>query len=149
MSAIAGVHLDPKLLTRLWTCATATRNIPTSNWRPPKRKVYQQAVDEGIAKQGEAQQAIEDAQTAYENLEAAQSSATSSASEGAAELGQAISDVTVEAEKLVEAYNTAYDAAEKSIGGQYEIWDKASSVSATSVDTLNKTLKPDQLLAGL
>ena len=104
-------------------------------------KVYQQAVDEGIAKQGEAQQAIEDAQTAYENLEAAQSSAMSSASEGAAELGQAISDVTVEAEKLVEAYNTAYDAAEKSIGGQYEIWDKASSVSATSVDKLNQNLE--------
>lgn len=49
--------------------------------------------------------------------------------------------MTVEAEKLVEAYNTAYDAAEKSIGGQYEIWDKASSVSATSVDTLNKNLE--------
>lgn len=49
--------------------------------------------------------------------------------------------MTVEAQKLVEAYNTAYDAAEKSIGGQYEIWDKASSVSATSVDTLNKNLE--------
>lgn len=49
--------------------------------------------------------------------------------------------MTGEAQKLVEAYNTAYDAAEKSIGGQYEIWDKASSVSATSVDTLNKNLE--------
>ena len=49
--------------------------------------------------------------------------------------------MTVEAQKLVEAYNTAYDAAEKSIGGQYEIWDKASSVSATSVDALNKNLE--------
>ena len=142
VSAIAGVHLDPEIADEVMNLRDSYEEYSDQQLEAAENeKVYQQAVDEGIAKQGDAQQAIEDAQTAYENLETAQSSATSSASEGAAELGQAISDVTVEAEKLVEAYNTAYDAAEKSIGGQYEIWDKASSVSATSVDTLNKNLE--------
>lgn len=142
VSAIAGVHLDPEIADEVMDLRDSYEEYSNQQLEVAENeKVYQQAVDDGIAKQGEAQQAIEDAQTAYENLEAAQSGATSSASEGAAELGQAISDVTVEAQKLVEAYNTAYDAAEKSIGGQYEIWDKASSVSATSVDTLNKNLE--------
>lgn len=142
VSAIAGVHLDPEIADEVMDLRDSYEEYSNQQLEAAENeKVYQQAVDDGIAKQGEAQQAIEDAQTAYENLEAAQSGATSSASEGAAELGQAISDVTVEAQKLVEAYNTAYDAAEKSIGGQYEIWDKASSVSATSVDTLNKNLE--------
>lgn len=142
VSAIAGVHLDPEIADEVMDLRDSYEEYSDQQLEAAENeKVYQQAVDDGIAKQGEAQQAIEDAQTAYENLEAAQSGATSSASEGAAELGQAISDVTVEAQKLVEAYNTAYDAAEKSIGGQYEIWDKASSVSATSVDALNKNLE--------
>lgn len=142
VSAIAGVHLDPEIADEVMDLRDSYEEYSNQQLEAAENeKVYQQAVDDGITKQGEAQQAIEDAQTAYENLEAAQSGATSSASEGAAELGQAISDVTVEAEKLVEAYNTAYDAAEKSIGGQYEIWDKASSVSATSVDALNKNLE--------
>ena len=142
VSAIAGVHLDPEIADEVMDLRDSYEEYFNQQLEAAENeKVYQQAVDDGIAKQGEAQQAIEDAQTAYENLEAAQSGATSSASEGAAELGQAISDVTVEAQKLVEAYNTAYDAAEKSIGGQYEIWDKASSVSATSVDALNKNLE--------
>lgn len=142
VSAIAGVHLDPEIADEVMDLRDSYEEYSNQQLEAAENeKVYQQAVDDGIAKQGEAQQAIEDAQTAYENLEAAQSGATSSASEGAAELGQAISDVTVEAQKLVEAYNTAYDAAEKSIGGQYEIWDKASSVSATSVDALNKNLE--------
>lgn len=141
VSAIAG-HLDPEIADEVMDLRDSYEEYSNQQLEAAENeKVYQQAVDDGIAKQGEAQQAIEDAQTAYENLEAAQSGATSSASEGAAELGQAISDVTVEAQKLVEAYNTAYDAAEKSIGGQYEIWDKASSVSATSVDALNKNLE--------
>lgn len=142
VSAIAGVHLDPEIADEVMDLRDSYEEYSNQQLEAAENeKVYQQAVDDGIAKQGEAQQAIEDAQTAYENLEAAQSGATTSASEGAAELGQAISDVTVEAQKLVEAYNTAYDAAEKSIGGQYEIWDKASSVSATSVDALNKNLE--------
>ena len=142
VSAIAAVHLDPEIADEVMDLRDSYEEYSNQQLEAAENeKVYQQAVDEGIAKQDEAKQAIDDAQAAYENLEAAQSSATSSASEGAAELGQAISDVTVEAEKLVEAYNTAYDAAEKSIGGQYEIWDKASSVSATSVDTLNKNLE--------
>ena len=142
VSAIAGVHLDPEIADEVMDLRDSYEEYSNQQLEAAENeKVYQQAVDDGITKQGEAQQAIEDAQTAYENLEAAQSGATSSASEGAAELGQAISDVTVEAQKLVEAYNTAYDAAEKSIGGQYEIWDKASSVSATSVDALNKNLE--------
>lgn len=124
VSAIAGVHLDPEIADEVMDLRDSYEEYSNQQLEAAENeKVYQQAVDDGIAKQGEAQQAIEDAQTAYENLEAAQSGATSSASEGAAELGQAISDVTVEAQKLVEAYNTAYDAAEKSIGGQYEIWD--------------------------
>ena len=123
VSAIAGVHLDPEIADEVMDLRDSYEEYSNQQLEAAENeKVYQQAVDDGIAKQGEAQQAIEDAQTAYENLEAAQSGATSSASEGAAELGQAISDVTVEAQKLVEAYNTAYDAAEKSIGGQYEIW---------------------------
>lgn len=142
VSAIAGVHLDPEIADEVMDLRDSYEEYSNQQLEAAENeKVYQQAVDDGIAKQGEAQQAIEDAQTAYENLEAAQSGATSSASEGAAELGQVISDVTVEAQKLVEAYNAAYDAAEKSIGGQYEIWDKASSVSATSVDALNKNLE--------
>lgn len=142
VSAIAAIHLDPEIADDVIDLRDSWEEYSNQQLEATEsEKVYQQAVDEGIAKQAEAKQAIDDSQAAYESLEDAQATATSSASQGAAELGQAINDVAVEAGKLVEAYNTAYEAAEKSIGGQYEIWDKASSVSATSVDTLNKNLE--------
>ena len=41
---------------------------------------------------------------------------------------------------LKEAYDEAYDAAEKSIRGQYQIWDEVSETVAVSADTINQRL---------
>lgn len=52
----------------------------------------------------------------------------------------AISTTTEKVQALVEAYNTSYDAALKSISGQYNIWDEAATVSAVSTDTVTANL---------
>jgi TP901 family phage tail tape measure protein len=53
----------------------------------------------------------------------------------------AITGVTDEAEKLAEAYQASYDAALKSVQGQYELWDKAEKIVATSARTINAALE--------
>ena len=56
-------------------------------------------------------------------------------------LADAVSEVSNRVALLVEEYNEAYDAALKSVGGQYEIWDEAEKVVAKSADSINKALE--------
>lgn len=101
---------------------------------------YQKAIEEGTAKQQEAQEAVENAQKAYEDLEAAQAAGSDSATQGAAELGDAIAVVKSNAEGLVSVYTEAYNSAYESIHGQYALWDEAADISATSVDKITQNL---------
>lgn len=56
-------------------------------------------------------------------------------------LSNAASEVGNRVEQLVKDYNEAYDAALKSVGGQYEIWDEAKEAVATSAASINKALE--------
>lgn len=44
-------------------------------------------------------------------------------------------------DRLATAYNEARDAAEKSVQGQYDIWDEAAVVIVTSIEDINKALE--------
>lgn len=52
-----------------------------------------------------------------------------------------IFSVTAQVQALTEAYNEAYEAAYESISGQYELWDAADKVVATSVGNINSNLE--------
>lgn len=60
---------------------------------------------------------------------------------GSRELQTEISKVTVQAQELAAAYSEAYTAALESMQGQYDLWDKAADVVATSAGTINSNLK--------
>ncbi len=53
----------------------------------------------------------------------------------------AITYVTEEVNALTAAYNESYDAALTSIQGQYDLWDKADAVVATSAGSINEALQ--------
>ena len=53
----------------------------------------------------------------------------------------AITYVTEEVNALTAAYNEAYGAALTSIQGQYDLWDKADAVVATSAGSINEALQ--------
>lgn len=57
------------------------------------------------------------------------------------QMGAVLGDATQKLELLATAYAEAYEAAEKSIKGQYQIWDEAGSTSAVSTDTINAALE--------
>ena len=57
------------------------------------------------------------------------------------ELQTAITGVKEEINALVTAYTEAYDAALESISGQYQLWDEAAGVVATSAGTINSALE--------
>ena len=81
------------------------------------------ALSEGMA---EYQQSLLDANSAQEEMLSSQE-----------ELQEVIAGVKGKVDELVEAYTAAYDAALKSVGGQYDIWDEAAKVVATSAATIN------------
>ena len=79
-----------------------------------------------------------------QNLTAATQDGGDAATEAAAqeqELQTAITGVKEEINALVTAYTEAYDAALESISGQYQLWDEAAGVVATSAGTINSALE--------
>ena len=97
----------------------------------------QEAIDAAEAEYQEAKDAVD-------SLNAAQQDAANSANDVAAQ-EQAVTDVINSAEaeiqELVSAYMDAYNAAYDSITKQYDLWDTAEKVVATSASSINSALE--------
>ena len=105
---------------------------------------YTKAIEEDQEAVSAAEEEIALAEEAVQNLTAATQEGGDAATEAAAqeqELQTAITGVQEEINALVTAYNDAYDAALESISGQYQLWDEAAGVVATSAGTINSALE--------
>lgn len=88
-----------------------------------------------------AQEAIDDMAAGYENLTDAAAKSGEEIDGTNALLVDRIDETGAAMQTLVEKYNEAYAAAYESVTGQYEIWDKADKVVATSVGNINQNLE--------
>ena len=107
-------------------------------------KNYQKAIEEDQEAVAAAEEEIALAEEAVQNLTAAMQENSGETAE-AAEQEQALQDAVVgtmeRVNELANAYQEAYDAAFDSISGQYQLWDEAAEVVATSADTINSALE--------
>lgn len=103
-----------------------------------------EAIEEDAEAVAEAQAAYESAQAAIDQLTGSTDAFAESENEAAAQaaaVGQELSNAAEQMAPLIEAYNNAYQAAYDSINGQYELWDKASEVVATSAESINAAME--------
>lgn len=90
------------------------------------------------------QEAVDAAQTEYQEAEAAINSmadAQNSAADSAEDVAAALSAAQNNIQGIISAYNEAYDAALKSVSGQYDLWDTAEKIVATSASSINSALE--------
>lgn len=107
-------------------------------------KNYNKAMEEDADAVSEAEAEIALAEEAVKNLTASMNEGTGASEEAAAQVGEfqaAISGVQEKINALVESYNEAYSAAYESISGQYQLWDEAAKVVATSAGSINSALE--------
>ena len=107
-------------------------------------KNYQKAIEEDQEAVAAAEEEIALAEEAVENLTAAMQENSGETAE-AAEQEQALQDAVVgtmeKVNELATAYQEAYEAAFDSISGQYQLWDEAAEIVATSAGTINSALE--------
>ena len=105
---------------------------------------YTEAVEQDQEAIDAAEAEYQEAKDAVDSLNAAQQDAANSANDVAAQ-EQAVTDVINNAEaeiqELVSAYTDAYNAAYDSITKQYDLWDTAEKVVATSASSINSALE--------
>lgn len=107
-------------------------------------KNYNKAMEEDADAVSEAEAEIALAEEAVKNLTASMNEGTGASEEAAAQASEfqaAISGVQEKINTLVESYNEAYSAAYESISGQYQLWDEAAKVVATSAGSINSALE--------
>lgn len=107
-------------------------------------KNYNKAMEEDADAVSEAEAEIALAEEAVKNLTASMNEGTGASEEAAAQVSEfqaAISGVQKKINALVESYNEAYSAAYESISGQYQLWDEAAKVVATSAGSINSALE--------
>ena len=107
-------------------------------------KNYNKAMEEDADAVSEAEAEIALAEEAVKNLTAAMNEGTGASEEAAAQVSEfqaAISGVQEKINALVESYNEAYSAAYESISGQYQLWDEAAKIVATSAGSINSALE--------
>lgn len=107
-------------------------------------KNYNKAMEEDADAVSDAESEIALAEEAVKNLTASMNEGTGASEEAAAQVGEfqaAISGVQEKINALVESYNEAYSAAYESISGQYQLWDEAAKVVATSAGSINSALE--------
>ena len=105
---------------------------------------YQKAMDDDAEAVADAEAEIALAEEAVKNLTAAMDGGTGSSEEAAAqaqEFQDVISGVQEKINALTEAYTEAYNAAYESVSGQYQLWDEAAAVVATSAGSINSALE--------
>lgn len=107
-------------------------------------KNYQKAIEEDQEAVAAAKEEMESAQEAIDRMAAAASAGTDVTAEATTQIQEfqsAVTGVKEEINALVTAYTEAYDAALESISGQYQLWDEAAEVVATSAGTINSALE--------
>lgn len=107
-------------------------------------KNYNKAMEEYADAVSDAEAEIALAEEAVKNLTASMNEGTGASEEAAAQVSEfqaAISGVQEKINALVESYNEAYSAAYESISGQYQLWDEAAKVVATSAGSINSALE--------
>ena len=105
---------------------------------------YQKAMDDDAEAVADAEAEIALAEEAVKNLTAAMDDGTGSSEEAAAqaqEFQDVISGVQEKINALTEAYTEAYNAAYESVSGQYQLWDEAAAIVATSAGSINSALE--------
>ena len=105
---------------------------------------YTKAIEEDQEAVAAAKEEMESAQEAIDRMAAAASAGTDVTAEATTQIQEfqsAVTGVKEEINALVTAYTEAYDAALESISGQYQLWDEAAGVVATSADTINSALE--------
>lgn len=107
-------------------------------------KNYNKAMEDDAEAVAAAQSEIELAEEAVRNLTGATedgSEATAEAAQQQEALSSAVNSVMEQVNALSEAYAKAYDAALQSVTGQYDLWDTAATVVATSAGSINSALE--------
>lgn len=107
-------------------------------------KNYNKAMEEDADAVSDAEAEIALAEEAVKNLTASMNEGAGASEEAAAQVSEfqaAISGVQEKINALVESYNEAYSAAYESISGQYQLWDEAAKVVATSAGSINSALE--------
>lgn len=107
-------------------------------------KNYNKAMEEDADAVSDAEAEIALAEEAVKNLTASMNEGTGASEEAAAQVSEfqaAISGVQEKINALVESYNETYSAAYESISGQYQLWDEAAKVVATSAGSINSALE--------
>lgn len=80
---------------------------------------------------------LNDAKDAYNDLTGAVDESTDATDE----FSDSVENVANAVERLTTAYSEAYTAAYESMNGQFDLWDKAESVSSTSMSELQSNLE--------
>ena len=93
------------------------------------------------AEEAKARTAYEENQAQIEQLSSALGGYGDVAETTGAAVVDRINETGAAMQSLVEKYNEAYTAAYESVSGQYEIWDQADQVVATSVGNINANLE--------
>lgn len=107
-------------------------------------KNYNKAMEDDADAVSDAEAEIALAEEAVKNLTASMNEGTGASEEAATQVSEfqaAISGVQEKINALVESYNEAYSAAYESISGQYQLWDEAAKVVATSAGSINSALE--------
>ena len=107
-------------------------------------KNYNKAMEDDADAVSDAEAEIALAEEAVKNLTASMNEGTGASEEAAAQVSEfqsVISGVQEKINALVESYNEAYSAAYESISGQYQLWDEAAKVVATSAGSINSALE--------
>ena len=107
-------------------------------------KNYNKAMEDDADAVSDAEAEIALAEEAVKNLTASMNEGTGASEEAAAQVSEfqaAISGVQEKINALVESYNEVYSAAYESISGQYQLWDEAAKVVATSAGSINSALE--------
>ena len=105
---------------------------------------YTKAIEEDQEAVAAAKEEMESAQEAIDRMAAAAAAGTDVTAEATTQIQEfqsAVTGVKEEINALVTAYTEAYDAAMESISGQYQLWDEAAGVVATSAGTINSALE--------
>lgn len=107
-------------------------------------KNYNKAIEADADAVAEAKQEMDLANEAINRMIAANAANTDATAETAKQMQEFQSEISGVQQKLnalIEAYNEAYSAAYESISGQYQLWDEAAKVVATSAGSINSALE--------
>lgn len=107
-------------------------------------KNYNKAIEADADAVAEAKQEMDLANEAINRMIAANAANTDVTAETAKQMQafqSEISGVQQKLNALIEAYNEAYNAAYESVSGQYQLWDEAAKVVATSAGSINSALE--------